>query len=215
MVPEPSTAPLQVEVRTLVISSDSARRDSTNSVVTTLIAHDVRGLGVRITQNDSLGRLDSLPPIAVDRSGRWNPARLTLPCRDLGLLPSPLVVRLLQPRSASTWPQRDSLSYSLCTRGSPRTVTAVVSWQSPVPSADRSTYEQVVEIAAHIVGDSTRAFPMRTVGDLRGEARLQVTGVDGQLLVSRGSLTINLMASANTMSQRATQLVSFVATRLP
>ncbi|MBK8247035.1 MAG: hypothetical protein IPK85_06515 [Gemmatimonadetes bacterium] len=109
MVPEPSTAPLQLEVRTLVISSDSVRRDSTNTVATTLLTHDARGLGVRVARNDSLGRLDSLPPIAVDRSGRWNPARLTLPCRDLGLLPSPLVVRLLQPRSASTWPQRDSL----------------------------------------------------------------------------------------------------------
>ncbi|MBK8247034.1 MAG: hypothetical protein IPK85_06510 [Gemmatimonadetes bacterium] len=56
---------------------------------------------------------------------------------------------------------------------------------------------------------------MRTSGDLRGEARLQVTGNDGQLVESRGSFTINLMASANTMSQRVAQVVSFVATRLP
>ena len=215
MVPEPSTAPLQVEVRTLVISSDSARRDSTNSVAITLLAHDARGLGVRVARNDSLGRLDSLPPIVVDRSGRWNAARVALPCRDLGLLPSPLVVRLLRPRSAGTWPQRDSLNYSLCTRGSPRTVSAVVSWQAPVPSADRSTYEQVVEVTARILGDSTRAFPMRTSGDLRGEARLQVTGADGVLLTSRGSFTINLTASANTLAQRVTQVLSFVATRLP
>lgn len=212
VVPEPSTAPLQVEVRTLVISADSARRDSTNTLAITLLTYDERGLGVRVARNDSIGRLDSLPPINVDRSGRWNSARVSLPCRDLGLLPSPLVVRLLRPRSATTWPQRDSLSYALCTRGSPRTVAAVVAWQAPVPSADRSTYEQVVEVTARILGDSTRAFPMRTAGDLRGEARLQVTGADGVLLGSRGSFTINLTAAANALAQRATQVVSFVAT---
>jgi hypothetical protein len=116
---------------------------------------------------------------------------MTLPCRDLGLLPSPLVVRLLQPRSARDWPVQDSLSYSLCSRGSPRTVTA------------------------RIQGDSTRAFPMRTAGSLQGEARLQASGAAGRLLASRGSLTISLTAEANALRQRATQVVSFVATPLP
>jgi hypothetical protein len=140
---------------------------------------------------------------------------MTLPCRDLGLLPSPLVVRLLQPRSARDWPVQDSLSYRLCSRGSPRTVTAIVTWQSPVPTADRSSYEQVVQVTARIQGDSTRAFPMRTAGALQGEARLQVSGAEGRLLASRGSLTISLTAEANALRQRATQVVSFVATPLP
>ncbi|MBL8984359.1 MAG: hypothetical protein JNL26_19385 [Gemmatimonadetes bacterium] len=215
VVPAPSVAALQLDVRTLVVSADSARRDSTNLSAITALAYDARGLNVRVVRNDSAGRLDSLPPIMVDRSGRWNAARITLPCRDLGLLPSPLVVRLVQPRASRDWPVQDSLSYTMCSRGSPRTVTAVVSWQAPVPTADRASYEQMVQVAARIVGDSTRAFPMRTTGTMRGEARLRVTGGDGRLLGSQGSLTVELTATANALRQRASQVVSFVATPLP
>ena len=215
VVPTPSVAAVQLDVRTRVVSADSARRDSTNLSAIAALTYDTRGLNVRVVRNDSAGRLDSLPPITVDRSGRWNPARLTLPCRDLGLLPSPLLVRLVQPRASRTWPVQDSLSYTLCSRGSPRTVTAVVAWQEPVPTDDRTSYEQMVQVAARIVGDSTRAFPMRTSGTMRGEARLRVTGADGRLLGSQGSLTVELTAAANALRQRASQVLSFVATPLP
>lgn len=215
VVPTPSVAAVQLDVRTLVVSADSARRDSTNLSAVAALAYDARGLHVRVVRNDSAGRLDSLPPIVVDRAGQWSSARLTLPCRDLGLLPSPLVVRLAQPRASRDWPVQDSLSYTLCSRGSPRTITAVLAWQAPVPTADRALYEQTVQVSARIAGDSTRAFPMRTTGTMRGEARLRVTGADGRLLESQGSLTVELTAAANALRQRASQVVSFVATPLP
>jgi hypothetical protein len=194
------------------VSSDSARRDSTTTIADLFIVRDARGMVARVMRNDSVGRLDSLPPLPVDRAGRWNPAQLVVPCRDLGLLPSPLVVRLLQPRAASSWPVRDSLSYTLCTRGAPRTVIAQITWLEPVPAIDRSTYAQIVQVSGQLQGDSTRAFPMRLMGVLRGEARLEVTATDGRLVGSTGSFTIDLTAAANTQLQRATQVVSFVAT---
>ncbi len=210
-IPTPSTAPARLEVLTRIVATDGSRSDSSNTVVDLLLQHDSTGLLGRVARNDTVGRLDSLPPIPVDRSGRWTRSVLALPCRDLGLLPSPLVVRLTQPRQAASWPVRDSLTYHMCVRGAPRTVAVALTWLEPRPSPDHGSYEQMVQLTGSIRGDSTRTFPMRTTGSLRGDATLEVAAPEGVLRRSSGTFTVDLRAQANALDQRVTQSVAFVA----
>jgi hypothetical protein len=213
-LPTPYTGQLRFGLRTTAIATDSARTDSAVANTELLVSRLDSMVLVVVVRADTASVVDSLPRIRIDATGRWGSPLLPSACRETPL-PSPLMVRLLMSRVADSWPARDSLHYTTCSGRALRQLRVSVQWLEPRPADDRSNYEQRVLLTGTIAGDSTRAFPMRTLGTVHGEARMRVSATSGQVLDASGVVTVEVDAMANAMRQRARQRVTFSAQPRP
>lgn len=195
------------QVALMVVSSDAVMKDSTQDTLLVqflpelLSASDIQ-LSV-ISKLDTIrASTDTLRRFVLRTDGALLRS-VTNECSSSKL--SALLVRLLSPRYAISWPQQESLRYTTCNQGTLSSVNLSFTWQAPRYLASSHVWEQTMVIAGTLVADSTRTLPVRLQGSLLGHATIQLEPETVQPLSGMSFVELRLIATSTLREQVVTQ----------
>ncbi len=222
--PRPRWDPVTYQLTTETISQEPASglRDSTRSVRRLQFQPQQPGgnriFSMRVRVIDTVltppvVSLDSGRVYQLSLDGLFTGIAAVGSCTTGGSVISPLYARLLIPRYALDWPQRDSLTYDTCMQGVRSQISGLITWQSPVLDANRTMWLQQIRFTGQLLADSTRSLPLHLRGTFNGTASVTYSVDAADLLQLNSRITFIIDATSSARQQHLQQVTVLQAVR--